>query len=241
MCTVTILYKGNNDFVLTSNRDEAPNRKALPPDFYTINNTKMLFPKDPISNGTWIGVSEKERLICLLNGGFSIHKRQNKYRLSRGVVVKDLLASENIESAINDYNLNNIEPFTLVILDWSLGMQFYELVWDGEQKHFSKLPLDTHIWSSSTLYTNDMKEERRTWFSNFKKDQQLSAENLMQFHKTAGDDNLDYGVVMDRGFVKTTSITQIEKTKGELKMSYEEISSSKIESKTFNFSETVNE
>ena len=46
MCTVTIFAKGDNDFVLTSNRDEAPNRVSLPPDFYSVKNTKMLFPKD---------------------------------------------------------------------------------------------------------------------------------------------------------------------------------------------------
>ena len=36
MCTVTIIPKGKNDFILTSNRDEAPNRTSLPPDFYAI-------------------------------------------------------------------------------------------------------------------------------------------------------------------------------------------------------------
>jgi len=241
MCTVTIFYKGNNDFVLTSNRDEAPNRKALPPEFYTINNTKMLFPKDPVSQGTWVGASEKQRLVCLLNGGFEIHKRKPEYRQSRGVVVKDLLSSEEIEKAVNNYDLNNIEPFTLVISDWSSSLQFYELVWDGEQKHFSKLQLGTHIWSSSTLYSKEMKNERRTWFSNFRKNTNLNASTLMAFHKTAGQPNLDYGVVMDRGFVKTTSITQIEKTKGELKMDFADMSSSKIEREVFNFLETVNE
>ncbi len=241
MCTVTIFYKGNNDFVLTSNRDEAPNRKALAPEFYTINNTKMIFPKDPVSNGTWIGASDKKRLICLLNGGFLKHKRKKEYRLSRGVVVKELLASKTIEPAVNEYNFTNIEPFTLVISEWSSGLKFYELVWDGEQKHFTKLPLGTYIWSSSTLYTEGMKEERLSWFSNFKKAQPLNAQKLLEFHKTAGKDNLDYGVVMNREFVRTTSITQIEKTNERLNMSYEDLNSSEIKNKVFEFLETVNE
>ena len=241
MCTVTVFYKGNNDFVLTSNRDEAPSRKALPPDFYEVNETKMLFPKDPVSNGTWIGASEKQRLICLLNGGFSIHERKKEYRLSRGVVVKDLLTAEDVERAISNYNLNNIEPFTLVIVDWSLQLRFMELVWDGEKKHFSELPLGAHIWSSSTLYTNTMKQEREGWFSSFEKEEPLTSEKLLQFHKTAGAGNLNYGVVMDRGVVKTTSITQLEKTKGQLKMSYEEIDNPVIETKTFIILETVDE
>lgn len=241
MCTVTIFYKGNNDFVLTSNRDESPNREALSPDFYTDNGINMLYPKDPISNGTWIGISEKKRLICLLNGGFSIHKREKEYRLSRGVVVKDLLASEAIENAINDYNFNGIEPFTLVISDWSSTIQFYELVWDGKQKHFSQLPFGAYIWSSSTLYTDEMKEERRNWFSNFKKEQELTSEKLLTFHKSAGENNLDYGVVMDRGFVKTTSITQVEKTNDVIEMRFHNLKTSETSVKLLNSPETINE
>ena len=44
MCTVTVFYKGKNDFVLTSNRDEAPNRIALHPDIYNEEFTTLLMP-----------------------------------------------------------------------------------------------------------------------------------------------------------------------------------------------------
>jgi len=76
MCTVSIFSKNNTDFVLTSNRDEAPNRTALKPEFYTLNNTKVLLPKDELSGGSWIGTSENNRAICLLNGGLYLHKRK---------------------------------------------------------------------------------------------------------------------------------------------------------------------
>ena len=38
----------------------------------------------------------------------------------------------------------------------------------------------------------------------------LTAESLLHFHKTAGDGSKDNDLIMDRGFVKTKSITQIE-------------------------------
>ena len=57
----------------------------------------MIFPKDELAGGTWIGASEKNTVICLLNGGFQNHKRQPEYRHSRGVVVKDFLKSESKE------------------------------------------------------------------------------------------------------------------------------------------------
>jgi len=52
MCTVTFIPQGNNNFILTSNRDEAIGRKTLPPDFYDIEDTKMLFPRDAVAGGS---------------------------------------------------------------------------------------------------------------------------------------------------------------------------------------------
>lgn len=241
MCTVTIFAKGKNDFVLTSNRDEAPNRVSLSPDFYLVNNTKMLFPKDEKAGGTWIGISDKSRLICLLNGGFTLHERKESYRLSRGVVVTDLLASEEIVSAIENYNLQDIEPFTLVIADWNTDLQFFELVWDGTKKHFTKLPKEAKVWSSSTLYSKEMREERKQWFEGFKTENELSSAKALQFHKNTNTDNTEYGVVMNRGFVKTTSVTQIVKIKDAISMSFENLQNNTTFSKSFLFSETIHE
>jgi len=241
MCTVTIIPKGKNDFILTSNRDEAPNRTSLVPDFYDIKNTKMLFPKDELAGGTWIGVSDKNRLICLLNGGFRCHERKADYRMSRGVVVSDLLASDDVVGKIEFYNLDDVEPFTLVIADWNSNLKFFELVWDGKQKHFSALPLVPKIWSSSTLYSETMKKERLEWFNDFKIENELDSETLLNFHKTAGHDNKDYGVVMDRHYVKTTSITQVEKIEENIEMCFNNLQSNELSTKTFNLLQIVNE
>lgn len=240
MCTVSLFYKGNNDFVLTSNRDEAPNRRALSPDFYTLNTTELLMPKDEQSGGSWIGASNKNRVVCLLNGGFNLHKRKPQYRQSRGVVVTDLLSMKDINDAQN-YNYNDIEPFTIVIADWNRGLNFYEIVWDGEVAHFQKLPLTNHIWSSSTLYTEEKKQARHDWFKVFKSENNLTAKTLLEFHKTAGKGNLDYGVIMDRGFVKTTSITQIEKTKDSVEMCFNNLNTLEITTNFLKSTETVNE
>jgi hypothetical protein len=220
MCTVTIIPKGTHDFVLTSNRDEAPNRVSLPPKLAIYNSTTLLYPEDALSGGTWIGVSEHHRLICLLNGGFKIHERQAEYGQSRGLVVKDLLSCNVIETTIENYNFKDIEPFTLVIADWNKALIFYELVWDGKTSHFKQLEKKPHIWSSSTLYTDAMKQERQQWFEDYSNNHELEATSLLKFHKTAGIGNKDYDVVMNRGFVKTTSITQVEKTQDALEMRY---------------------
>ncbi len=241
MCTVTIIPKGEKDFILTSNRDEAPNRGASIPDVSEFDGVEVMFPKDELSGGTWVGVSERKRVVCLLNGGFEIHKRQPKYRLSRGVITKQLMVAAHIETTVASYEFEDIEPFTMVIADWSTDLKFYELVWDGTEKHFVQLPLEPKIWSSSTLYNAKMREERLQWFNSFKAKETLNGPELLKFHKTAGGANLDYGVVMNRGFVKTTSITQIEKHEESIDMRYENIQNHVISTKTFNVSSIVNE
>lgn len=241
MCTVTIIPKGKNDFILTSNRDEAPNRTSLSPEIYCIDNTKMMFPKDELSGGTWIGVSEKNRLICLLNGEFVCHERKADYRMSRGVVVKELLASDNVITLIENYNFDDIEPFTIVTADWNANLRFFELVWDGTQKHFSELPLQPKIWSSSTLYSEVMKKERLQWFEDFKAENKFDSKAMLNFHKTAGKGNIDYGVVMDRYYVKTTSITQVEKFEDVVEMRFQNLQNNTVSEKTFKLQQIINE
>lgn len=241
MCTVTLIPKGHNDFLLTSNRDEAPNRHSLSPNIYNINGVKTLFPKDELSGGTWIGLSNKNRLVCVLNGAYVMHKRKSSYRLSRGVVVKDFMISDDIINVIIDYNLNDIEPFTLVIVDWSDALKFYELVWDGLNKHFNELPMEPKIWSSSSLYTDKMKQERKLWFDSFKSEKVINAASILNFHKSAGQGNDDYGVIMNRGFVKTTSITQVKKNGNSISMCYENLQNDINTVTTFPISQVIND
>ena len=167
MCTVTFIPKSYNDFILTSNRDEAPNRNTIPPKFYSEEGVKLLYPKDEVAGGTWFGVSNRKRLICLLNGGFTAHKRQEKYRMSRGVVVTGLLTSEDAIASIESCDFTDIEPFTIIMVGWESSLQLHELVWDGSLVHFSEKPLAPHIWSSSLLYSEEIKKKREQWFSQF--------------------------------------------------------------------------
>ena len=63
MCTVTYLPLPNNNFILTSNRDETPLRKTIPPKTYIENGVALIYPKDELAGGTWIGTSNKNRLF----------------------------------------------------------------------------------------------------------------------------------------------------------------------------------
>lgn len=223
MCTLSFIYKGGNDFLLTSSRDEAINRKTIPPKLYSENNVAVLYPKDQLAGGTWIGVSSKNRLLCLLNGAYVKHTRKETYRKSRGLVVKELLCAEELSKTVNEYDFIDIEPFTLVFVDWEQQLSLTELVWDGKQKQVTELPLKPKIWSSSSLYNKEMKLMREQWFMGFLNEQGTSKENMFYFHENfgIGDPNIDLKI--DRGFLKTVSISQFEKIDNTVAVMYKDL------------------
>ena len=97
MCTVTYIPLGNSDFILTSSRDiPFARKKAAHPKKTTEDGVELYYPKDGKAGGTWIGTSAKNRLICLLNGGFKYHTSREKYTKSRGLIVKELLKADDI-------------------------------------------------------------------------------------------------------------------------------------------------
>lgn len=230
MCTVTVIPFPEmlNGFILTSNRDEAGSRETLPPDLYRDKEVDLLYPKDKVAGGTWIGASSQRRVICLLNGGFEDHQRNPPYRQSRGVVVQDLLGAPKLVDTINAYDLYNIEPFTIIAADWQNGLDFIEFVWDGDRKHVRHLDHKSHLWSSSPLYSSEIKKLREEWFAEFQNKGPISAEGIWEFHHSAGTGDKNTDVIMDRGFIKTQSITQIIYDGKEVKMIYEELKTGNI-------------
>lgn len=223
MCTVTFVSKENGDFILTSNRDEIPQRKTISPELVFESNTNLLYPKDAVAGGTWIGVSDKKRAINLLNGAFVPHERKASYRLSRGVVVKDLLVANDVIEAIQKYDFEGVEPFTIILVEWSKGLKLYTLVWDEKQKHFELLSPGFYIWSSSPLYSASMKALREGWFNNFLKSNSAEDKELFQFHQIAGEGDKNTDLIIDRGFIKTVSVTQLVKYQDRVSMLYKDL------------------
>jgi uncharacterized protein with NRDE domain len=163
MCTVTYLPLGNDEFCLTSNRDETPSRQPM--ELYYDEANNLLFPKEPKHGGTWISASADNRLVCLLNGAFQKHKHEPPYRRSRGLVVLDYFEYGTTAQFVTNYYFDGIEPFTMVIVD---NGKLFDFRWDGAAKHLLELdPEKPHIWSSSTLYNDEIKNKRIAWFQNW--------------------------------------------------------------------------
>lgn len=221
MCTVTYIPKPDG-FFFTSNRDEQPTRETISPAYYNEQGVNLFYPKDKIAGGTWIGLSEKNRLVCLLNGGFVYHNPLTKYPKSRGVVVKTILMSANLVEVLDNIDLMGVAPFTLIVLDWEEQTKMYELVWCREHKHLRKLDVEeSYIWSSSTLYNEEMKADRNLWF----KEQILSRLEITQdtvraFHQNEVLGTLETAPKMKRDIVETISTTQVSKKKDVLELKY---------------------
>lgn len=208
MCTVSFVY-ANDSFLLTSNRDEKITRpSAIEPKIYQTESKKIIYPKDAKAGGTWFVVDEFGNAIILLNGGKTKHIPKEKYRLSRGVIVLELMSSNAIVSTWKTIDLNDIEPFTLLVLE---GQQPYQLQWSGEEKFTDELEINqTYIWSSSTLYTPDIQQQRADWFVKYlNENKEISAEKMNFFHKNTEPKDDKNGLIINRdNLYKTLSVTQ---------------------------------
>jgi len=223
MCTVTFLPLPDNNFILTSNRDEQRLRETFSPKKYEENGVEMLFPKDKTAGGTWIGTSSMNRLICILNGAFIKHDKKDTYKKSRGIIGKEILQITNFIEYIENLNLEEIEPFTMVIVDWNnTQLNLYELIWDKNQKHFTKLKNEPKIWSSSTLYTNEIKELRKVWFQHWIASNEFTSSTILNFHHSEIGDK-EQSVLMKRSYVETVSITSVKKEKDFVEMLYDDV------------------
>ncbi|MBB6112158.1 Transport and Golgi organisation 2 [Mucilaginibacter lappiensis] len=227
MCTVTYI-PGKDGFFLTSNRDEHITRGiALAPEIYNTGNAKLLYPKDPDKHGSWIAAKNNGDLVVLLNGAFVKHARQENYRKSRGIVLKEIIEAELPAHYYNTTDLNGVEPFTLIL--YTSG-ELYECRWDGEEKHTTSISINTaHIWSSATLYDQMAAGKRENWFSNWQRsDYPKTTNDILHFHKHAGEGDLRDGLVINRdGKMKTMSVTNISVMHGNITMTYEDLKENK--------------
>ena len=219
MCTVTYI-PNSEGCIITSNRDEKITRKrAISPQEYTIEGKKITFPKDPNAGGTWIA-HDLNKIIVLLNGGAEKHISKNNYIKSRGLIVLELMISDTTLDHWNTIDLTDVEPFTIVCFE---NNNLIQLQWDEVEK--TKQVFDAekpHIWSSSTLYSKEIREQRKEWFQDFIKSKNApTPEEILHFHQFTESENKEFGLQINRNDVlKTISITQCKVINDSIEMVY---------------------
>jgi uncharacterized protein with NRDE domain len=224
----------NGKVIITSNRDEKIVRpNAIEPKTYSINTKKIVFPKDNKAGGTWYAIDEFSNVLVLLNGAEEKHDLKESYRKSRGLIVLDLMEAESPLQAWQEIDLDQIEPFTLVLFE---NQNLYQLRWNESEK--SCLALDknqNHIWSSSTLYSKEIREKRTHWFHAFLATKpEVGAEELFDFHRYTEADDTEHGLVINRNnLLKTLSITQTVIEQNKVTIHYNDLISEQNFSNTF--------
>lgn len=224
MCTVTFVPV-QDGILLTSNRDEWHTRGvAIAPEKYTGHNRQLLlYPRDKDKGGSWIIAKNNGDAGVLLNGAFQPHLRKKVYRKSRGLVLLEIMNADIPFKKWNEINLEGIEPFTVILYARD---QLNECRWDGDKKYTTLLSTTAaYIWSSVTLYDENMMKQRNKWFH----DWQNALPNpyptdVIQFHKSAGADDPGCSLVMDRpGKIATVSITSIHLSEKKAEMTHFDI------------------
>lgn len=233
MCTVSFVCS-NDTIIITSNRDEKIIRpSAIPPKNYTLNGKNIIYPKDSKAGGTWFVVDENGTVLVLLNGADEKHQVQLPYRKSRGQIVLEMISSTSPKEFWNEIDLENIEPFTLVLFQHK---QLFQLRWNGTEKSALDLEINkNYVWSSSTLYCKEIREQRASWFYTFLDlNPEITEEKMLHFHHYTEADNNEHGLVINRNNeLKTLSITQSVIEKNKVTLNYLDLIAEKEYSKTF--------
>lgn len=236
MCTLTYL-PASEGFFFTSNRDEITSREpAVFPVFQHQESHRLLMPLDPQGGGTWILVSDQGEAACLLNGAFENHERKPPYRKSRGKVIVESFGYASVSGFLEHYNFDQIEPFTLVkIVQPQAIREIYEIRWDGKNLHHTTLnPEEPQIWSSVTLYDQQMRTKRKQWFEEWLKGKpDFTMKNIRHFHLHGGegDPTVDFRMTRSGG-LQTISLTSIYVNKTSAEVDYYNLRTTQRE-KTF--------
>jgi Transport and Golgi organisation 2 len=234
MCTVTYLPITTKEFILTSNRDEDVKRPtALPVQEYAIANKTIYFPKDQKANGTWIAYDTNGYTLCLLNGAFKKHTSKGNYKKSRGLMLLDFYDYNDPKKFADEYNFEGIEPFTMIMVYCCAETKqiiLFELKWDEAKpyliQHDSSLP---QIWSSVTLYSQEVIEQRNGWFNNWlSSNTNYTNDEILFFHHFGGVGKTDNDLIINRGDKKTVSISCIHKSTAHTEIIYEDIVNKKL-------------
>ena len=178
--------------------------------------------------GTWIAANRKGSAGVLLNGAGKKHIPVSSYRYSRGLVLPQILVAEDPVEAFQKLDSIGLEPFTLVLY---VGKRLYEGKWDGAVKSLDCLPEDQpRIWSSITLYSDEVHEKRKNWFYQWLKANPIpDAESIFKLHRYGGEGEPEIDFVMKpANEMGTVSITSIELGSNSTLMNYHPIVEDKV-------------
>ncbi|MEM6428031.1 MAG: NRDE family protein [Deinococcota bacterium] len=210
---------------LVSSRDELHSRvPSLAPQYhqldYSLNHQggalEAIFPIDPEGGGTWVGANAAGMAVSLLNNYPEYHPPLGSKR-SRGQLVTQLLSSDNLEQAMHTLTEQNLHAYgSCTLVGAQVATQShpkaYALTWDGQQVQLEDVNIP-QLWASSGTHHAEANQYRKrlfeVWRQQHAQKQQLTRNDLSEFHLTRQDDASELGVLMYGSAARTVSLTAV--------------------------------
>ncbi len=129
--------------------------------------------------------------------------------MSRGKVFLQVIANPKPVRYFDRSDLFSVQPFTIVMMEQG---NLYECRWDGEEKFFRQLRNSRpHIWSSATLYSQQVMQQRERQFASFLNGTpHPTQDEILHFHQSRDDSGRGVDIFLqDHGSFRTVSIASI--------------------------------
>jgi len=213
MCTVTIVPV-EEGVHLCCNRDERRDRPAATsPIVRTVEGRRAIFPVDPVSQGTWVGVNDVGLTMVLLNRTTdSIHPFDGTDRVSRGRIIPTLLACGSAEDALERctrLDAASFDQFRLLIVQNTTAIVVTS---DARALTHEKVIISRPLmWTSSSLGDAIVEGPRRDLFDRlFAQDRGEWLRAQRRFHDHQWRERPEISVMMERRDARTVSQTAID-------------------------------
>ena len=222
MCTVSIVPVADG-CRMVCNRDERRTRAAAhPPRAFPTEVSRAIYPQDPVSGGTWIGVNDDGLMVALLNRtAVGTTSRVSPPR-SRGSIVPMLLAFTSIAEAMHAYDaidITQVEPFRILMAHRS---SVAVITGDRAHSHSEVFPLlGPVMFTSSSLGDAVVETPRLRLFELLVLADPDWMRGQFRFHRHRWAERPAISVHMARQDAITVSRTTIDVTSRDINLHYE--------------------
>lgn len=224
MCTVSIVPTTDGCRVVC-NRDERRTRPiARPPRQWPSETSCAIYPEDPASGGTWIGVNDSGMVAALLNRTSTAGAGTRPVH-SRGRIVPELLGYASLDHAVKAAEMLDdraFEPFRLVVLQ---HLTVVVITCDATGISKAIVPVGSPLmFTSSSLGDALAEPPRRALFEELvcASDDWLCGQ--FRFHRHQWPKSPELSVQMARADALTVSRTTIDVTSKTIAVGYEPLS-----------------
>ena len=225
MCTVTVVPH-EQGVRLFCNRDEQRTRlPGIPPQIRDLSGQRALFPVDPQRGGTWVGVNDAGLVVALLNLRPPVPRTAVEPKLSRGLIVLELLSCASLPQAVHTatgLDAGRFEPFRAVIAH--AGSLAVATSFGIGAIHCTQRLLEAPVlFTSSSLGDTAVLPPRHRLFERMvlQGGAHCWLEGQARFHDHQWPERPEISVRMERPDALTVSRTQIDVTNGTRQLLYE--------------------